>query len=343
MEDKVRISIGGFAGFFLLFALNGAMWWYFRSYLNFIFAAVMLGVVILSAAAFWREKDTLSTRAALPTNNVGKGAAFTASLIVESTAKFLAVPVVVKFKTRNAFTNQWRTKQLVTRSVPMKSTTQSYTMESVHCGLFSFQITDFVVYDFFHLFYVHSRKKTDGHIIVTQGSDNHTERPLRDMVEGFPKEDEIRKRGSDYSADYEMREYIPGDDLKSIHWKLTAKQDKLMVRERLAAGNHKVNVILELAGDFDVNDKLMSSLHSVCIALLEENYPVHLFWWSSLYAAVSSAFIIEEGELNRVIDEILSTQALEKEGEVVRHFLLDNPGAAYILIQTGETKGAYIQ
>ena len=65
-------------------------------------------------------------------------------------------------------------------------------------------------------------------------------------IEGFPGENESRKRGVEFNPDYEIREYSAGDELKNIHWKLSAKQGEMMVRERLSAGREKINVLLPL-------------------------------------------------------------------------------------------------
>ena len=39
------------------------------------------------------------------------------------------------------------------------------------------------------------------------------------------------RRGNDLSEIYNIREYMPGDDVRAIHWKLTCKTDTLILRE----------------------------------------------------------------------------------------------------------------
>ncbi|MDR2598978.1 MAG: DUF58 domain-containing protein [Oscillospiraceae bacterium] len=46
------------------------------------------------------------------------------------------------------------------------------------------------------------------------------------------------KPGGGYSEDHDMRKYLPGDPVKSIHWKLSAKYDSLIIREPLVPPNH---------------------------------------------------------------------------------------------------------
>lgn len=46
---------------------------------------------------------------------------------------------------------------------------------------------------------------------------------------------------------YELREYRDGDTLKQVHWKLSAKLDRLMVREPLTA----LRAALTPGGDLD--------------------------------------------------------------------------------------------
>ena len=42
-----------------------------------------------------------------------------------------------------------------------------------------------------------------------------------------------------------IREYIPGDSIHDIHWKLTAKKDKIMVMERSLTGGIAIHLLLE--------------------------------------------------------------------------------------------------
>lgn len=46
--------------------------------------------------------------------------------------------------------------------------------------------------------------------------------------EGGPTQN---KRGSDPSEVFDLREYVPGDDIRAIHWKLSVKTDSLVLRQ----------------------------------------------------------------------------------------------------------------
>lgn len=54
------------------------------------------------------------------------------------------------------------------------------------------------------------------------------------------------KKGSDMSEIFELREYTPGDNVKSIHWKLSNKIDKPIVRVGHSSTNTKTLVFLDI-------------------------------------------------------------------------------------------------
>ena len=73
------------------------------------------------------------------------------------------------------------------------------------------------------------------------------------LEQGMLESEESSKRGNDFSDVQEVREYIPGDKLMSIHWKLSAKRDILMVKDRVSMSDHQLVIVPELFIDQPVN------------------------------------------------------------------------------------------
>lgn len=72
-----------------------------------------------------------------------------------------------------------------------------------------------------------------------------------------------------------LREYAPGDSLRDVHWRTTAKRDDLIVQE-FAAEVEAESVTMTGGGDPERADELASVLASIALALFEEGIPVSL-------------------------------------------------------------------
>ncbi len=89
------------------------------------------------------------------------------------------------------------------------------------------------------------------------------------------------KKGQDMAETFQVREYVPGDGLGQIHWKLTGKQGKLMVRDGSFPMDQSLLVYLDrFRGDLDPAgaDALLTAVTSVCLALSEARIPFLLGW-----------------------------------------------------------------
>lgn len=71
----------------------------------------------------------------------------------------------------------------------------------------------------------------------------------------------------------ELREYSPGDPLRDIHWKTTAKRDELVVKE-FAAEAEAETVTLSGGSKPGSADEMADALASLALALVEEGIPV---------------------------------------------------------------------
>jgi len=70
----------------------------------------------------------------------------------------------------------------------------------------------------------------------------------------------------------QLRDYVPGDEIRDIHWRTTAKRDELTVKTYADAESEKVTVS---AGGPDP-DGAASAATSVALALLEDGIPVEI-------------------------------------------------------------------
>lgn len=68
------------------------------------------------------------------------------------------------------------------------------------------------------------------------------------------------KPGGGFAENHELRLYRPGDSLQAIHWKLTAKTGKLMIREAMEPVSRPLSVQLELTGDPDTLERKLGRL-----------------------------------------------------------------------------------
>lgn len=59
------------------------------------------------------------------------------------------------------------------------------------------------------------------------------------------------KKGYDMSEIFELREYIPGDNIKAIHWKLSNKIDKPIVRVGHSSTNTRTLIFLDIGKESD--------------------------------------------------------------------------------------------
>lgn len=87
--------------------------------------------------------------------------------------------------------------------------------------------------------------------------------------------------GGDLAETFQIREYVPGDSPRQIHWKLTNKFDKLIVRDPGLPITKNVLVFWERtgeSGDPALIDAQAEVIISVCRALADAGIQFHVGW-----------------------------------------------------------------
>jgi hypothetical protein len=116
--------------------------------------------------------------------------------------------------------------------------------------------------------------------------------------------EETLKKGHDFSDVSDVREYIPGDKLMSIHWKLSAKKDTLMVKDRVAMSDQQMVIVTELAGRDEEVDEILTLTYGIVKAFIAEQVFVRLMWWSEMGYEFHEQQIMNEENLKESFQAI---------------------------------------
>lgn len=91
------------------------------------------------------------------------------------------------------------------------------------------------------------------------------------------------RKGQDYSEIYQIREYVPGDNIRHVHWKLSGRSDNLMVKDASFPLDKSMLVVMDKSiseGTVspDESEALASITVSVCRCLSDEGLDYQMVW-----------------------------------------------------------------
>jgi uncharacterized protein (DUF58 family) len=176
-------------------------------------------------------------------------------------------------------------------------------MDTGHCGIFDCTVTKAYVYDFLCLFRL--KAKVPGSFSVTVEPTAVRPIPEPDMT-GFTARALRPKAGGGFSEIHETREYRPGDPMNSVHWKLSAKTDDIIIREAMIPERLLVIVSVDLKKDRSEYDRTLDRLKWVSGELLNREVPHSVYYLAAEDGALCSVAVTNEDELGRLMTELLS-------------------------------------
>ncbi len=117
-------------------------------------------------------------------------------------------------------------------------------LDAAYCGEIRVRCTNLWAMDVMQLFRVRIADFPETRAMIYPGRVN-LETELVRGTSGAPEKEGLlqNRRGSDRSEIYDTREYVPGDDIRSIHWKLSGKLDQLIVREASDPSHYELLIL----------------------------------------------------------------------------------------------------
>ncbi|MBO5322730.1 MAG: DUF58 domain-containing protein [Oscillospiraceae bacterium] len=271
-----------------LLAVVLCMVFYF-AYLQWFAWLLLVGVLCLPLAGLLVSLPAMLTlqvaaSCALP---VGLGEEEPASLRVD--CKLPAPPVRGRIRvTRTNTGEKWKLKP--GRNLP-----------SDHCGELVCQPVQIKVYDYLGLFFVPTQRKIALSVPILPKAE-----PIRHLpdIERILAQSWVPKPGGGYAENHELRLYRPGDSLNQIHWKMSAKTGKYIIREAMIPKNSRIILTMELKGTAGQQDTKFGQLVWLSQYLLEKELRHE---WSVLTGNGLRSFpVADEASLMVALNQLLA-------------------------------------
>ena len=174
-------------------------------------------------------------------------------------------------------------------------------------GGYQIALESYDAWDFLHLFRFHYDSTAHTQITIFPQTHEKTELPASYYSEGFDEFDETQGRGLITGDVTNIREYIPGDRMQQIHWKLSTKLEQWMVKEYGASASHCFILLMELYSpdETDQNyalDHTIEHAYGACMELLRLGEPFFL----CIYSILKEDFISFQIQNQEMLHDALS-------------------------------------
>ncbi len=136
-------------------------------------------------------------------------------------------------------------------------------------GCYQIKLTHIEFFDYLHFFRFEKNVSILKEVVIHPKRAESISFDSASFGEGFDEFEESDAKGVVSSNVTDIREYIPGDRLQRIHWKLSAKIDKLMVKENEQTSSNQFTILVELFLPDPESFVLEQSLSNACTMAYE--------------------------------------------------------------------------
>lgn len=151
------------------------------------------------------------------------------------------------------------------------------------------------------------------------------------------------KSGDDPSEVFDIRDYKGGDKLNRIHWKLTVKQDKYMVKEYSFPINESILLFADLSVEdlltFSAErfDAMFAALISAAFELIRQGRNVKIGWYDRKYSRYLCDEVSSYDDVYLSIGNIFSSQIGVDFPQLIHSQLLDKSRPSHICMFSTQT------
>lgn len=282
----------------LIYCVVTVVLWYVGSLLTsaaFLTAAVALALMGVALFALtWWQRAHLDARVAAPSRDVPRGSTASFALLIENRSH---IPVgVLQARLSCRYRDGHATQPLaltVQATCEGRSAMQAWVrIDAPHCGVLETNVVELVVHDPLGLCALRLPIASHAEIpVVPQGCHpTAVAAPCLARTRSQCELTEIPRAGWVPPDIYDLRAYQQGDPLRTVHWKLSARQDSLVTRVHCSEEACDAVLVVEAPplDEPDAMDAQLEAAINIAVGLARMGASFAVAWRSTAVAHVHS-------------------------------------------------------
>lgn len=228
-------------------------------------------------------------------------------------------------------------------ALPNKEKRAKISLSGVYCGRLIVEVTDYVVYDFLGLFRKKIKSNVRAEVYIMPSKEQEYEKFVL-SPKGISEDEELQTvKGDDVSQISQIRDYIPGDRLSNIHWKLSSKKEELQVKEYSMPFSEDVVLLVELFIDKEnplIFDEIIEVLFSIGNDMVMQRRRFSISWCSNSEYDMYSMEVNTTDDLLSVIKDIYFEKSSNYNGATYEMYTAVNGDSKGTLLYLSDGYGA---
>jgi hypothetical protein len=266
----------------------------------------------------------------------GKGEKIPVTIQLSNPTIFPVTYVRLYITYKNAYSAQKFKKSIYASLDYRTNTSVIFHLASRYAGNMEITLEGIRIYDYMKLFSLKRKLKSEIKVAVLPDyyelAENETvsrSTPLTESDNYSPV-----KKGDDPSEVFEIRPYREGDRLQRVHWKLSRKQNQLMIKEFSDPVNCRELLFVNL--NMISNDKLLFYMDAILEFALSLSYTLitnehqhYIAWYDVEHGACRRIRITDEKDLYEAVDGLLHARPFVKKEDILSAYLSEFPHDHY--------------
>lgn len=285
---------------------------------------VILPFISIAAGIYGSKRISITVSA--PTEHVAEGDSFRLRIRIKNSSAIPLLRCTLRYKYYNRYRQDDKQYLLTLAGESFADNDLFASFTTSIPGMFVFESSELLISDplHFHTF----RKKC---VISVTVPIMPVTVPVRDadyeQYEGEPFDDIISETGELTRDIRQLREYIPGDRLKDVHWKASASAGELMVKEYERSTSLMYLILPEITAKDE--PEVLRMYYSLGKKMLADNKGFRTALYHTADRTFSFLSVSDAEELDRSMYEIMREDSSDR--DVYGEFMIQNPGSFGII------------